>query len=222
VKSRCASKPLVTTKSYKGFDMVKFDEKTFTTGFVVPLLRKLGFKRIRYVHGIDEFGRDIVFFDTDRFGMPIVCGCQVKVGSIKGSQKKKIQTEIVPQLLEGIRTPYNDPETGDIYRIQRMYLIISGSLAGTAKEQIHALTASEPNICALDLQSLDLLAGGEGHETYFMFTAPGSDISYPAGLKFVPRLPLMHKGMLLSIGIDLGDSGRADFIEITEVSLIQY
>ena len=99
-----------------------------------------------------------------------------------------------------------------------MYLIISGNLIGTAKEQIYSLTSDEPNIFVLDIQSLDLLSGGDGHETCFMYTTQNSDVSYPAGLKFNPILPLMHKGMMLSIGMDLEKYGYSDFLEIMEVS----
>ena len=81
------------------------NEEKFTTTFVLPLLRKVGFKRIRRVHGSDVFGRDIVCYDKDRLGMPIACAFQVKIGDIKGTQKKKIQNEIVPQLLEGLEHP---------------------------------------------------------------------------------------------------------------------
>lgn len=194
------------------------DEEHFTRTFVLPFLRKLGYQRIRYVHGADEHGRDVVFFDKDRFGLPIVCAAQVKAGSISGSQKKKIQTEIVPQLLEGIRTPYKDIETGEIYRVQRMYLIISGSFVGTAKEQIHSLTSSEPNVVAVDVQSIDALSSGDGYVSFVLFTKKGSNISYPSGIKFRPKLPLMHKGITLDITMDLGECGYADIVEIVDVS----
>ena len=194
------------------------NEEKFTKQFVIPFLRKVGFKNIRYVHGQDEYGRDVIFFDRDRFGLPIVCACQVKVGDIKGTQKKKIQNEIVPQLLEGIRTPYKDESTGEMFRIHRIYLLISGILKGTAKEQIYSLTNNHPNIFLMDIQSINYLIGGDGHDTFFMFTRSGSDVSYPVGLKMTPKLPLMQKGMFLGVTIDLGEFGYTDFMEITEVS----
>jgi hypothetical protein len=194
------------------------DEAKFTTKFVIPLLRKIGFSRIRYTHGSDEYGRDVIFFDKDRFGMPMVCACQVKIGDIKGTQKRKIQEDIVPQLLEGINTSYKDIETGEIHKIQRMYLIISGTLKGTAKEQINSRLGNEPNIFLLDFQSLDVLSCGDGYETFFMFRSPGSKYSYPAGLRHVPRLPIMQSGMSLSILIDLKKYGYTESARIIDVS----
>ena len=193
------------------------NEEEFTKNLIMPLLRKVGFKRIRYVHGTDEYGRDVIFFDKDRLGLPIVCACQVKLGDIKGTQKRKIQNEIVPQLLEGLRTEYRNPETGESYNIQRMYLIISGRLIGTAKEQIYSLINKEPNIFVIDFQSIDLLSGGDGFETSFMYTVEGSNTSLFATLKHTPRLPLLHKGMVLDITIDLEEYGYTDYIEIVEV-----
>lgn len=45
------------------------NEKEFVLKRVIPLLKTLGFEHVRYLHGIDEFGRDIIFYDNDRFGI---------------------------------------------------------------------------------------------------------------------------------------------------------
>ena len=193
-------------------------EEEFTKTFVMPLLRKIGYQKIRYVHGVDECGRDVIFFDKDKLGFAVACACQVKIGDPKGTQKKKIQTEIVPQLLEGLRTEIRDPESGERFRVNRMYLFLSGRLVGTAKDQIYSLTSSEPNINVLDIQSIDVLSGGEGYDTLFMLQKRGSPYSYPAGLKFRPRLPLLSKGMSLSIGMNLGEGMYCDYIEISDVT----
>ena len=42
-------------------------EKQFTLDTVIPLLKALGFQSVRYIHGTDEYGRDLVFYDSDRF-----------------------------------------------------------------------------------------------------------------------------------------------------------
>ena len=40
------------------------DEDAFCIEVLQPLLQKMGFSSIRYVHGNDEFGKDFVFLDT--------------------------------------------------------------------------------------------------------------------------------------------------------------
>ncbi|MEK6900016.1 MAG: hypothetical protein AABX05_02725, partial [Nanoarchaeota archaeon] len=43
------------------------NEKELGRNIVVPLLKSMGFSNVRYVCGSDEYGRDIIFSDTDKF-----------------------------------------------------------------------------------------------------------------------------------------------------------
>jgi hypothetical protein len=127
-------------------------EEQLTKYVVIPTLHHVGCSRIRYVHGTDEHGRDVVFFGRDRLGQESLYAAQVKLG-------------IIPQLREGLRAPYKDPETGRTHRVNRMYLIILGNMVGTARNQIHSLLESAPNIVAVDRQTIDLLSDREGVAT---------------------------------------------------------
>ena len=73
------------------------NENEFTINRVIPLLKSLGFKHIRYTHGQDEYGRDIIFYDHDRFGIEKLFCAQVKVGDISGGANKEIEKRTVRQ-----------------------------------------------------------------------------------------------------------------------------
>ena len=40
------------------------NEKDFVLKRVISLLKTLGFEHVRYTHGSDEYGRDIIFVTT--------------------------------------------------------------------------------------------------------------------------------------------------------------
>jgi hypothetical protein len=60
-------------------------EGEFTKYMVIPTLHQVGFTRIRYVHGMDEHRRDVVFFDRDRLGQESFHAAQVKFGDLRGT-----------------------------------------------------------------------------------------------------------------------------------------
>lgn len=183
------------------------------------MLHGVGYRRIRYVHGSDEHGRDIIFFDVDRLGQETLHAAQVKFGNIRGTQKSLIQTQITPQLLEGLRAPYRDPETGRTHHVSRMYLIVSGEILGTAKDQFHDLLSSQPNIVLIDRQAIDLLADRDGIDTIFAIT-PDRKRWISTGSEYgLPRLPMLSVGTDLEIGVHVEELDfYAEAFEITHVS----
>ncbi len=44
------------------------NEADFTSRFLVPLLRRLGYSIMAEYHGTREFGKDLIFGEIDRFG----------------------------------------------------------------------------------------------------------------------------------------------------------
>jgi hypothetical protein len=196
-------------------------EEEFTKYMVIPTLHQVGFTCIRYVHGMDEHGRDVVFFDRDRLGQESFHAAQVKFGDLRGTQKAKIQRQIIPQLLEGLRAPYSDPETGRTHRVSRMYLIISGDMVGTARNQIYSLLESEPNIVAVDRQTLDLLSNRDGIITMFGFTGKRNTPGWSSGsVHALPRLPLLTKGTALEIAVQIEEFDY--FSEAFEIVHVTY
>jgi len=60
------------------------DEERLTKEVVMPLLERKGFSRVRYCHGVDEFGRDVLFEEEDKWGSARYCAGQVKAVPIHG------------------------------------------------------------------------------------------------------------------------------------------
>jgi len=54
-------------------------EEEYTQTTVIPLLKYLGFTEVTYTHGIQEFGKDILFSEYDRFGNKIYHAAQVSL-----------------------------------------------------------------------------------------------------------------------------------------------
>ncbi len=54
------------------------DEAQFRDRFLIPLLQRLGFAIVVNYHGDQEFGKDIVFGEIDRFGTVVYHAMQAK------------------------------------------------------------------------------------------------------------------------------------------------
>ncbi len=193
--AQAPTEPSVTEASSR--DM---NEEQFTKRVVIPFLMRAGFYRIRYVHGQDERGRDLVFFDSDRLGQELLCAAQVKTGDISGKHKSLI-SDIIGQLDEGHRVHYLDPETGKTRRVGRMYLIISGLLVGGAKEQFHSALAERPNILVLDRQSIELFTDRRDYATTFELRVEQIGTGFFREFRKPPRLPLLSRGTVLDIAL---------------------
>jgi len=66
----------------EGIARFAMNEKVYTQTSVIPLLKHLGYAKVTYNHGIEEFGKDVLFSEYDRFGNKIYHAAQVKVGDI--------------------------------------------------------------------------------------------------------------------------------------------
>lgn len=118
-------------------------EKQFTLDTVIPLLKALGFQSVRYTHGTDEYGRDLVFYDSDRFGFQrLFCG-QVKYGNLSGSVSSTLNT-IIGQIEDGMTIPFFDTFLNEEKFPAGFYLIISGEYTRNAKEKIRERCRGKP------------------------------------------------------------------------------
>ena len=133
--------------------MNKLTEKDFIFKRIIPILKKLGFQNVRYVHGIDEYGRDIVFYDIDRFGIQKLYGAQAKLGDISGSACGMID-KIIAQIDDAFRMPYFDTFRGEEKFIAGFYLIISGRYKRNSKEKVRIKCKGKP-VYFLDEKDID-------------------------------------------------------------------
>ena len=118
-------------------------EKQFTLDTVVPLLKALGFQGVRYTHGIDEYGRDLVFYDSDRFGLQRLYCAQVKYGNVSGSASS-ILNKIISQVEDGMTMPFFDTSLNEDKFPAGIYLIISGEFTRNAKAKIREKCRGKP------------------------------------------------------------------------------
>ncbi len=129
------------------------NEKEFVIKRVIPLLKTLGFKHVRYTHGSDEYGRDIIFYDFDRFGIERLFCAQAKVGDISGDAKSIIN-KITAQIDDAFKMPYYDSFRNEDKNVSGIYIIIYGKYKRNAKEKIREKTKGLP-IYFLDITDFE-------------------------------------------------------------------
>jgi HEAT repeat protein/GTPase SAR1 family protein len=117
----------------------KCDEKTLTKKFVIPLYESegMGYKNIRYTHGILEFGKDVVCHKEDEHKDRIYIGIQVKRTKIE----KNDASVILSQILEAFREPFVDSD-GKKKKVDRVVLLTSNEFTEGARR---LLTSSLEN-----------------------------------------------------------------------------
>jgi len=111
------------------------DEESFTREMVMPLLRRKGFTSVRYNHGSEENGIDVVCKDVDRLGQEEWIGVQVKRGDISGGAAAKLGA-LLDQIKAGLSSPYFDPASGENKRIATFYVMCSGRIQESAKTKL--------------------------------------------------------------------------------------
>lgn len=112
----------------------KLSEKELSTRIVIPLLKSMGYKSVTYTCGTDEFGRDIIFYDEDKFNNKKWKAAQVKSVNIQGTSSRagNIQ-EIINQIQEAFDNPYFNSSSGEEVLINEVYIITSRSITPKAK-----------------------------------------------------------------------------------------
>jgi hypothetical protein len=110
------------------------DERTFCEEVIGPLLMKMGFKSVRYVHGRDEYGRDFIFSEVNRFDENRHIGLQAKKGSLSGTANSEID-DLFSQIRRALEMEYEEPGDPPIY-LSEIIVAISGSFTNNAKRII--------------------------------------------------------------------------------------
>lgn len=113
-------------------------EADFTSRFITPLLRRLGFSIVAEYHGQREFGKDVVFGELDRFGQVVYHGLQSKFqDSIGQSDSEKL----IDDCRQAFRHTFRHPATGAEHRIATFVVVNAGSIADNARANF--FTAAE-------------------------------------------------------------------------------
>ena len=106
------------------------DEADFTSCFLVPLLRHLGYLIVAKYHGQREYGKDLVFGEIDRFGEVSYHGLQAKYVDSIGQKESE---GLIDDYRQAFRHPFRHPNTGDEHRINTFIVANAGNIADNAR-----------------------------------------------------------------------------------------
>jgi len=114
-------------------------EQIVTLKVLIPLLHKLGYRGIRYTHGTNECGLDLVFYDVDRLDIRRYMGAQVKAEKIHKSVGAPVDRNILT-ILQQIQqafesTLYILPEKTEL-ELNHIFVISSKSITQPARDYI--------------------------------------------------------------------------------------
>ncbi|WP_340154788.1 NACHT domain-containing protein [uncultured Winogradskyella sp.] len=105
----------------------ELSEKNFRL-ILIQLFEKLNFKEVDHHHGTTEFGKDIVFYEEDSFGIKIWYACVVKAGNITQSGLADVNR----QVRECLKSAYPSTTYGRV-KMNKVLVICSGVFSGNTK-----------------------------------------------------------------------------------------
>lgn len=114
----------------------QLDEQDFTRKVLMPLLHRLGFGGIRYTHGANECGIDLLFYSVDPLGRTRYVGAQVKVENIvrkAGCRASNNVMRIVDQAHVALESTWNVSSEMKDVELDRFLVITSHSFTGPAR-----------------------------------------------------------------------------------------
>ncbi len=111
------------------------DEEEYTNEIIIPLLQNMGFSDVRNNHGIDEFGKDILFSDYNRFGIKQYHAAQVKFKNINGKNQGDMG-DIIEHIKRAFNMPFPDIISKENVYINYFYVMISEEYKQSAIEII--------------------------------------------------------------------------------------
>lgn len=107
------------------------NEADFTERFLDPLLRRMGYSMVVNYHGSQEFGKDLVFAEVNRFGHVVYHGLQAKFESSIPQSKAP---ELVRDAQEAFSVPFKHPQTHTEEQVHSFYVVNAGSISENARE----------------------------------------------------------------------------------------
>jgi hypothetical protein len=98
---------------------------------LVLLLEKMGFNDVKETHGTQEFGKDLVFYETNKLKNNIWYACVVK----KGDVNQKLYSDIIRQINEAFKVKHLSISEGRV-PIDKVIVVASGVFTHNAIYQI--------------------------------------------------------------------------------------
>jgi len=105
---------------------------------LAELFRRMGRERVRVTHGVQEHGRDIVFYGPGGLGTALYA-CVVKNDRITGEagSTKSVRT-VIDQAKEAFEYPYLNPDNGQEEQVRQVFILSPYDCSPTAQESISA------------------------------------------------------------------------------------
>ncbi|BDP43338.1 hypothetical protein DAETH_33070 (plasmid) [Deinococcus aetherius] len=117
-------------------------EAPFRKDVAVPLLRRVpGVEHVTDVHGRNESGADIIYFERDALHFPTCVGVQLKVGHIDLSTSRKGTTfaEVKNQLDLISRATFHLTAPAGKHKISKFIVMTTGRISERAREELAKL-----------------------------------------------------------------------------------
>ncbi len=115
----------------------KLNESRLRKEVLVPLFEKMGFKDVIEYHGSVEKGKDIIFYEMDKFDNKIYTGVVVKAGDITGSASSSSGAmNVLNQIQQTLNEPYTDIYGLKELKIDRCIVITTGEITPQSIESI--------------------------------------------------------------------------------------
>ena len=115
----------------------KLNESQLRKEVLVPLFEKMGFKDVIQYHGSVEKGKDIIFYELDKFDEKIYTGVVVKAGDITGSVSSSSGAmNVLNQIQQTLNEPYTDIYGLKELKIDRCIVITTGEITPQSIESI--------------------------------------------------------------------------------------
>jgi len=113
------------------------DELKFNREVLLPLLRKMKLDNVRYTHGTNEFGKDLVFTLKTKFIDEIHIAIQSKAGNVSGRANRDIE-ELINQIKIAFKNPFTRIANDSKYYISIIIIAISGKFTNQAEKRLLA------------------------------------------------------------------------------------
>lgn len=111
------------------------NELLFTKEILIPLFRKMEFLGVRYNGGGGEHGKDILFYEIDKFGQTRYYGVQAKDGDVRGGVKSDIN-DLETQIRNAFKMPFHTMDSKSTKYISSFIIAISGKFTKNAQDEI--------------------------------------------------------------------------------------
>jgi CheY-like chemotaxis protein len=135
-------------------------EEVFTLNLLVPLFRSFGYQGIRYIHGSNECGIDLIFYEIDRLGLQRHIGVQVKTVPLNkraGERTEKNILTVLDQLEQALNSSFCIlPEVHEI-RLSQVLVVSSGRITQAAREYIQRSFVGKGNSQLIEFFDRDAL-----------------------------------------------------------------